>query len=255
MRDTRLWIFVVGSGLVAGADGALTVTLLRHGETEWNTQSKIQGASDSPLTEEGVEQAIRCGQRLKAFPPFDACYASPLLRAKRTASLVLQQLDSPPPLSLEDALRERSFGTWEGETWETIQAERMDEVRQSRENADYATPGGESRAEVLERALSFLNSLTTRHPSGGSVICVTHSATITCILKQVLGLQQQAGRTWEVKNLGINTLKYDEQSGGWMLLRLGDTTHLADEPPIDLAVVREALERERQKQDALGERE
>ena len=244
MRKARASALLILVGNVC-AGLSLRVTLLRHSQTEWNTEGRLQGASDSPLTERGVEQAIRAGQRLRAHK-FDACYSSPLPRARLTADLVLAQLEAAPPLHTEEALRERAFGSWEGKRWETIQEEHADEVASYRDNADYAIPGGgESRSEVLSRALDFLDTLPSRHPDGSSVVCVTHSATITSILKHVLGLSQASGRAFEVKNLGITTLEYDEDNGVWMLSTLNDCAHLTDDPPLSLEAVKAAVYRHR----------
>ena len=139
------------------------MVLLRHGETEWNRQGRLQGSGDSPLTARGVKQASASGQRLR-HRNFVAAYCSPMLRAKRTATLVLDELEAAPELVDEPRLRERCFGVWEGLQWSTIEAEHAESLKRAQSEPDYAIPGGgESRQETLERALGFLSSLTERH--------------------------------------------------------------------------------------------
>lgn len=229
MRPTAL-IFLFGLLTVQ----SLLLTIVRHGETEWNAVGRLQGSSDSPLTEKGVSQATLCGQRLRD-QKFAAAYCSPLPRARRTAELMLEQLEAPPQLEEADTLRERAFGFWEGMVWEDIERLYSDQLAQSRSNADYAIPGGgESRNFNLENVLSFLKDVAERHPRScrkdtppdeeESVLCVTHSATATALIKEVLGLPQASRRSFEVRNLALNVLRFDGRN--WKLATLGDVAHL-----------------------------
>ena len=208
------------------ARGGLVVTLLRHAETEWNVLGKLQGASDSPLTEKGVQQAVLCGKRLKSRK-FAAAYCSPLPRAKRTAELVLKKLDNPPQLVEDARLRERAFGDWEGMKWSDILAKYPEEVKLSRTSASYRiSGGGESRKDNLREALDFLSSLPERHGANESVLIVTHSATAVSLVKHVLGLKPESRRSFALYNLAINEFQLDEESGSWTLTTLGDSAHL-----------------------------
>ena len=85
---------------------ALNVLLIRHGETVWNVQGRVQGSDDSALTEEGVRQAVATGRRLAGMR-IDAVYSSPILRAKRTAELILQEAKCDLPICDEPRLAER----------------------------------------------------------------------------------------------------------------------------------------------------
>jgi broad specificity phosphatase PhoE len=224
----RLRVVVVLVVAMAARVRSLTVTLVRHGETTWNVLGKLQGSSDSPLTKLGIDQAVRCGRRLKA-KQFVAAYCSPLPRARRTAELILENMDTPPPLLEDSALRERSFGAWEGLVWKDIETMFPEEIAASRADADYAIPGGgESRNENLLRVQMFLNDLLARHaPSDNDescVLCVTHSATAVALIKEVLGLPQASRRSFDVRNLAINQLQHD--GAGWRVVTLGDVAHL-----------------------------
>jgi broad specificity phosphatase PhoE len=172
------------------AASSLSVTILRHAETEWNVRGMLQGSMDSPLTERGEEQARLCGERLQR-QLFTTCYTSPLPRARRTAELVLRRMDQPPPIEEEDRLRERAFGDWEGLRWPDIQERFPEEVAKSKSDADYEIAGGgESRSQNLARALDFLAELPLMHSPDERVLVVTHSATAVTIVKHVLGLSQ-----------------------------------------------------------------
>ena len=222
----RQRLFVATLATLAARARCLRVTFIRHGETVWNAQGKLQGALDSPLTEAGVRQAELCGQRL-ANTRFVAAYTSPLPRARRTAELVLDQLEAPPPLAEEPLLRERCFGDWEGMQWEVIESRYPEQLKLSR-GADYRLPGGgESRTETLGRSVAFLDRLVASHEEEEDphVLCVAHSGTLTTIIKEVLGLPQGAPRSFMVRNLAINELRHTPDRG-WMLLCLGDVAHL-----------------------------
>ena len=151
-----------------------------------------------------------------------------MLRAKRTATLVLDELEAAPELVDEPRLRERCFGVWEGLQWSTIEAEHAESLKRAQSEPDYAIPGGgESRQETLERALGFLSSLPERHTaSDDNVLLVTHSGTATSLIREVLGLRPDGPRRFEVRNLALNELKFDREKGVWLLRTLGDVAHL-----------------------------
>ena len=220
----RWSLLLIAAGLADAR--ALTVTLLRHGETEWNVQGRLQGSSDSPLTPRGVAQARACGHRLKDRR-FAAAYASPMPRARRTAELILAELKVPPVLQEEPRLRERAFGVWEGLEWYSIEKLHGESLRRANRDAAYTIPGGgESRQETLDRVLEFLRSLTTLHASNDAVLVVTHSGTATSLIKEVLGLRRESPRTFDVRNLAINVLEYVAGKGKWKVQTLGDCAHL-----------------------------
>ena len=209
------------------ASCSVHVTLIRHGQTEWNVAGRLQGASDSALTARGVQQATACGRRL-CSAHFDAIYTSPLPRARRTAELVGAELNAAPSIVEDERLRERSFGDWEGLPWATIQLERAEELKLSLQDPAYAIPGGgESRSQLLDRALGFLDALPRIHADEARILIVTHSATSTALIKHVLGLRPEQRRSFDVRNLAINTIESDsEDPTCWMLRTLGDCAHL-----------------------------
>ena len=209
----------------------LHVLLIRHGETSWNVEGRVQGSADSALTEQGVQQAIATGRRLSGGA-VRAVYSSPLPRARRTAELIVNELSFEPALHVleEPRLAERSFGIFEGQRWSAIREKYPLELAASQADPGYAMPDGESRLQVVDRAYDFLQTLAEAGGaagtgSRGAVVVVTHSGLISCVLKRILGLEQQQPRTFDVPNLGIIDLEW-APGGEWLVRTLGDVAHL-----------------------------
>jgi broad specificity phosphatase PhoE len=147
--------------------------LVRHGETDWNQQRRIQGLTDIPLNANGREQARATG-RLLARRRWDGVYASPLSRAYETASIIADELGLAEPEPI-DALVERNYGEAEGLDFGEIE----------RRYPDRSTvPGQESREEVVSRVLPALRELAASHP-GESLVVVSHGGAIRAVLNAV----------------------------------------------------------------------
>jgi probable phosphoglycerate mutase len=150
--------------------------LVRHGETHWNADGRLQGQRDTELNARGREQARQAGKVLAAIAPdiLDAMVvASPLARACESLELMVGELvlvgalEEPVAFSTDDRLKELSFGRWEGLTWKEVR--RSDPASYAARNADIwniAPPGGESYAELASRAGPLLRSL----PQGAVVV-------------------------------------------------------------------------------------
>jgi broad specificity phosphatase PhoE len=152
------------------------IYLLRHGETEWNAQGRIQGALDSPLTARGREQAQVMGLALKralsgASLPL---YCSPLGRARQTMEIICSTLGLTPTHAIVDErLRELSWGQWDGVTRDEIEATTPGALAIRRASHwTHTPPSGGSYAQLAERLLPFLEEIAK---NGGIVI--THGAT------------------------------------------------------------------------------
>ena len=158
------------------APAATTIALVRHGQTDWNVQRRVQGSTDTPLNDTGRAQAAAAAERLAADGPWHAVVSSPLMRAADTASTIAHGLALPAP-GLEPALAERRYGALEG----LATAERA----RLRALSVYVR-GLESRASVAARAMSGLLGIAEAH-AGRSVIAVTHGGVIQAVLLQ-LGL-------------------------------------------------------------------
>ena len=102
----------------------MTILLVRHGETEWNRERRHQGRFDSPLTERGITQARAIGRLLATLPEASSAplVASPQGRARRTAEIIREELDDAGMLRIDERLREHSVGSWDGLTYDEIEA-------------------------------------------------------------------------------------------------------------------------------------
>ena len=143
--------------------------LVRHGETDWNAEGRLQGHTDRPLNEYGRRQARRLADEL-AGEELAAIYSSDLLRARETAEILGERLGLP--VVLEPELREKNWGNWEGLT----PAER-----------DGVAFAGESTEEHAARTLRALRRIAARHPDG-RVLVVTHGGSLRRVQVEALGL-------------------------------------------------------------------
>jgi broad specificity phosphatase PhoE len=151
--------------------------LLRHAETEWNREKRIQGQQDAPLTSNGRQQAQRWGRALAQYE-LDHMITSDLGRAKFTATLINQHLDLPH--SEEPRLREQDWGRWAGFDFRDLL--RVKELRaQERMGWHFRPLEGESRLEVFERSRQALVDAANRL-KGKQVLVVTHGGVIKCLL-------------------------------------------------------------------------
>lgn len=146
---------------------------MRHGETDWNLQRRIQGLTDIPLNDTGREQARAAG-RLLARRRWDRVYTSPLSRARETAAIIADELGLPAPEPLE-ALVERNYGEAEGLNFLEI------ERRYPRRDA---VPGQETREQVTERVVPALRALALQHPDE-AILVVSHGGAIRSVLTAV----------------------------------------------------------------------
>jgi probable phosphoglycerate mutase len=149
------------------------LSLVRHGQTDWNLSRRIQGSSDIPLNETGREQARATGKALSRRR-WDAIYASPLSRAEETARIIAAEAGLDEPQLISD-VAERRYGDAEGLTGEEILARFPEGV---------AVPGRESRDQVVARALPALIELAEAHP-GESLIVVSHGGVIGTLVRHV----------------------------------------------------------------------
>lgn len=147
--------------------------LVRHGQTDWNLQGRIQGSSDIPLNELGRKQAREAGERL-AQQSWDAIVSSPLSRAAETARIIAGVI-GVDGIELIDDLRERAYGEAEGLTGAELDA---------RGDRDEPIHGREKRSQVVARVRPALVSLANRRPDQ-SVLVVTHGGVIGSLVRDV----------------------------------------------------------------------
>jgi probable phosphoglycerate mutase len=197
--------------------------LVRHGETDWNVQHKIQGSTDIPLNENGQMQAQRAAARIAQIP-IHAIYASDYSRAARTAEIIHSQ-NPDVSLILDEDLRERGWGDLEGLQWQDIEREYPDEVKGIMSGSiDYAPPGGESKKVVLNRATRFLGRLIRKYPDG-VIVVVTHGGVVGLILKDALGIDPGARTPFRVENCALHVIETTD-GAFWYVQTLNDMGHL-----------------------------
>jgi 2,3-bisphosphoglycerate-dependent phosphoglycerate mutase len=201
------------------------VTLIRHGETAWNVNGRWQGQAAVPLNDEGRRQAMLLAEHLwPRAAEFAAIYSSDSIRAHETAELVASRLDKA--VQLDARLREIDLGEWQGLTSEEVQAwdgERLQKVRADSWNNP--RPGGESFAQVAERALSAIHEFVERH-QGEHILAVSHGGTIRCVLQR-LGID--VGGTFPVGNTSLTVLLHSHNGANetpWKLDVFNLTDHL-----------------------------
>lgn len=200
---------------------ATRIIAIRHGETSWNVDTRIQGHLDIPLNDTGVWQARQVGQAL-ADEPITAIYTSDLQRAHTTAQAVADATGAP--LTAEPGLRERSFGQLQGRTFAEIEAQLPEEARRWRQRDPHFEPdGGESLIVFRERITRITDELVQRHP-GELIVLVAHGGVLDVLYRAATGQELQAPRTWKITNAAINRLLWTES--GLTLVGWADTQHL-----------------------------
>ena len=198
------------------------ILAIRHGETAWNVDTRIQGHLDIPLNETGQWQARRLARALAAQDAIHAIYSSDLLRAHETARAIASATGAP--LSTHAGLRERSFGSFEGKTFVEIEAAWPDESRRWRQRDPHWSPqGGESLLQIRERIAHTLQEIAARH-LGQQIVLVAHGGVLDQLYRAATGQDLQAPRTWELNNAAVNRLLWTPQA--LSLVGWADTLHL-----------------------------
>lgn len=194
---------------------------IRHGETAWNRETRIQGQTDIPLSTEGLWQAQQMALAL-AEANIDAIYTSDLKRAFQTAQALAGALQMS--LISEEGLRERHFGCFEGLTHDEIMERHPDEGRRWRQRDPvYAPTGGETLLDFNSRVMATVNRLAANRPEQ-TVALVTHGGVLDCLYRAATRVGLEVPRTWQIGNASINRLLLTES--GLMLVGWGDVNHL-----------------------------
>jgi probable phosphoglycerate mutase len=206
-------------------DSSTQILAIRHGVTEWNRAKRIQGHTDIALSDLGFAQARLLGEALQE-QTIDAIYASDLLRARQTAQAVADSaIHNAMRVRLDPALRERSFGSFEGLTWEEIAARWPDQSERWRKrDAEFGAPGGETLGEFYRRSVAALTRIALQHP-GEKIAVLTHGGVLDCLYRAATGLDLQAPRSWVLGNAAVNRLLFTP--AGFSLIGWNDGSHLA----------------------------
>ena len=201
---------------------ATRILAIRHGETLWNVDSRIQGHLNIGLNDTGRWQAERLGVALKD-ETIAAIYASDLSRAHDTALAVSRR--TGVPVQAEPGLRERSFGEFEGRTFAEIETELPEQAKRWRQRDPSFTPaGGESLLMLEARVLSVAARLAAQHP-GEQIALFAHGGVMDILYRAATRLDLQAARTWALGNTAINRLLWSPE--GFSLVGWADVQHLS----------------------------
>ena len=198
------------------------IIIIRHGETEWNQTGRFQGHSDVPLSKTGRAQAEALGQNL-AIDYVDAIYASDLIRAMETAAPLAARFGltvTPDPL-----LRELNFGAWEGRSFNDVNAEHSDAMKQFYNDPEHADiPDSEPFPVFQKRVAGRVREIVRAH-QGKRIVIVSHGASIRILLADILAMPIRS--IWHVSqlNTAVNKIRF-EDDGFAIVTLMNDTSHL-----------------------------
>ena len=202
-------------------DAVTRILAIRHGQTAWNADSRIQGHTDIELDTTGLWQAGRLATAL-ADEPLQAIYSSDLQRARQTATPLaeLHRLT----LGIDVGLRERGFGDFEGQSFAQIE-QRWPEAaaRWRRRDPDFGPGGGEVLRAFRERVVDAVERLARAH-RGQCIALVTHGGVLDVLYREATRLALDAPRSWELGNAAVNRLLHSDQ--GLTLVGWADAAHL-----------------------------
>lgn len=200
----------------------MDLILIRHGETDWNLQERMQGQTDTPLNARGTAQAHRAAARLAAEHQIEVLYTSPLVRARVTAEIIADKFNLDPIGDVR--LTERGVGQLEGLTLPEIGTAFPDVYKAWRDDKERVLlPGAEDTDEFQRRVLSFLEMARDRH-AGQCVAAVTHGGTLSMLFGTLLGLDIHKRFPFRFDNTSIS--KVDLSRRRPRIYLLNDTCHL-----------------------------
>ena len=209
----------------AGAHEVTRIVAVRHGETEWNAQMRMQGQLDTHLSDRGRWQAARAAEAL-AGEGIEAIFASDLARAFDTARAIAAVIGLP--IRTDRALRERGFGIFEGHTYAEIDARWPDDAaRWRRHEPAFEPEGGESLIDFSARAVAAVTRIA-ESSRGRTVLVVSHGGVLDCLYRAAAGIDLAAPRSWELGNAAINRLLFTGER--FTLVGWSDTAHLDGDP-------------------------
>ena len=196
------------------------LVIIRHGETEWNTQHRMQGHSNSNLTKLGNLQIKALGDWMKKTT-FSHVYSSDSPRARETAEAIT--VHSGHFLNIDKRLRERNLGIFEGLTSEEAMQKHPEIYRLFKTaGAEYVIENGESIHQLLERAFQFIEEIRINHPFQ-RVLLITHAGVVRVLIKNILGISLESSTLFKIKNTGLFRLVWEDK---WVVSQLGEVSHL-----------------------------
>lgn len=202
-------------------ESGIELIAVRHGETDFNAERRMQGHLDVPLSVTGRVQAQAAAARL-ADEPIDKIYSSDLQRALETARIIHEGREIELVTDLR--LREFHMGTFQGMTLSEAREKHGDAwERFFIHDADFALPGGQSRNQKQVEIASFMEEVV-RSQAGGRMLVVTHGGILIAMLRHVLGIPASHYFRVSIENTGIQRFRYKNET--WQLVSWGEVDHL-----------------------------
>ena len=201
------------------------IILVRHGETHWNREARIQGYSaNSPLTDTGIAQARAVAERLAA-EGIDALYTSDAGRTLQTVEPIAAATGLAA--NRDAGVRERNYGIFEGRTFaevEKVFPEAFEKYRTR--DPHYTIDGGESAVQFRDRIVASLSDIARRH-AGQRAAVVTHGGVVGAMYRVAMDMPMDAPRVYTTRNASLNRFRFD--AGRWIVEVWGDVAHLDEE--------------------------
>jgi probable phosphoglycerate mutase len=202
---------------------ATRILAIRHGQTAWNADNRIQGHTDIALDALGEWQAERLAQAL-GEEELEVLYSSDLMRARQTAAPLAARKGLA--LHLDSGLRERGFGEFEGLSFAQIEQRWPEQAAAwRRRDPDFGARGGEVLRDFRDRVVAAVERLARAH-RGQSIALVTHGGVLDLLYREATRVALDAPRSWQLANAGINRLLHSNQ--GLVLVGWADVGHLHD---------------------------
>ena len=195
--------------------------IVRHGETAWNAEGRVQGQLDVPLNEVGIAQARAVAAALQG-ERFSAIYSSDLQRVTQTAEPSARMLGLP--VRLDARLRERHYGMFQTLTYAEVKTNHPEEyARFKAKDPDYDFRTGESLRAFSARSIECIADLAARHP-GESILVFTHGGVLEMARRFATGASLSTVREFEIPNCGLNRMSIDGKD--WGVLGWAECGHL-----------------------------
>jgi 2,3-bisphosphoglycerate-dependent phosphoglycerate mutase len=195
---------------------------VRHGETVWNAENRMQGHADISLSNRGLRQAYALAAAL-ACERLHAVYSSDLQRAYQTAQVINEHHQHR--IMADVRLREIHLGLFEGLTREEALTRHGDAYEKFFfSDGTFALPSGETRRQLQQRVDEFLQETVSRHP-GERILIVTHGGVLISLLRHILAIPAEVSFRAKLYNAAINRFYYE--NGNWYLGQWGDHHHLS----------------------------
>lgn len=197
--------------------------IVRHGETAWNAEHRVQGQLDVPLNAIGQAQALAASNVLSR-EKFDAIYSSDLTRARQTALLTASRFSMD--IIQEKELRERHYGIFERLTYAEVKVlYPEDYARFAARDPEYAFRTGERLQDFYDRSIAAIARIADRE-KGRTILVFTHGGVLDMLYRHITGIPISAERNFGIPNAGLNRIEVTP--AGWRVVAWADTAHLDD---------------------------